>query len=161
MGAPSRLGWVRSHGAVALPGVAAPQAIPDGIPCTHAGSGHPRPWGADFSWYQGWYVPSWVHADRRTKGYNGLPPLLPGPGHRQAPRLRGLAGLLSRGAPLARRRPRLRLHPGDLPGDVPSVSAGPRADLLCRPPAGAPAAAQEGHRPGADHHPAQAELLRL
>src|SRR3972149_5112011 len=161
MGALSRPGWVRSRGAVALPGAAASGAIPDGIPCTHAGSGPPRPWGADFSWFQGWCVPPWLHAYRRTKGYNGLPPLLPGAARRPAPRLRGLAGLLSRGPPLARRRTRLRLHGGDLPGDVPSVWPGPRADLLCRPPAGAPAAAPERGHPGAAHHPAQAELLRL
>src|SRR3972149_1927312 len=41
MGALSRPGWVRSRGAVALPGAAASGAIPDGIPCTHAGSGPP------------------------------------------------------------------------------------------------------------------------
>lgn len=84
----------------------------------------------------GSYVAPWTHADRRTQESNGLPALLRGAARRQASGLRGLAGLLPRGTPLARRRPSLWLRAGDLPGDVPSVSAPPRPTFFVAPPRG-------------------------
>src|SRR2546425_9383104 len=99
MGAPSRPGWVRFRGVVARPGRVAHGAVPDGIAGIHAGARPPRSWGADFAGSQGWYVSPWLHAYRRTKRHNGLPPLLPDASRRQAPRVRGVAGLLPRGAP--------------------------------------------------------------
>src|SRR3972149_7488673 len=73
-----------------------------------------------------------------TRCDNARGAVLPQAGASTPAPVRGPAGLLPRGAPLAGGRPALRLHGRLLPVPLPQVPQGVPGPLLARPPAGAP-----------------------
>ena len=101
------------------------------------------------------------HVYRFSQRANGPRPPVHRTGQRHPPAVRGVAGLLRRGALGGRGGTPLRLHPGQLPGPRPPVPPGSRTCLLHPPGQGASCRPQGRSPPRSDHRAAQAEPLDL
>src|ERR1700704_3735982 len=88
-----------------------------------------------------------------------MPPLLHGAWLRQAAAVRGVSGLLRRGAPVLGGRSRVRVHAGLVPGHVPPLSSGAPARVLRVAQVRAPLTAEEVCRTRGDLRAAQAQPL--
>src|SRR5262249_15655880 len=100
----------------------------------------------------GWGMITSCHADRRTKEYKSVPPLLPATSPPPTPLVRGSPRLLPREPAPESGRSSLRLLGRILSSSLPSFPPRPSPNLLCFSPPWTPIAAQEVRR-SRPHYP--------